>query len=184
MIESKTITTCPRHPKVETGLACASCGTLICPQCLVQTPVGAKCKDCASQKGNKLFALTPLQTVLAIAVGLLTGAAAGWAVDLGGLGFFTLFLAFAYGRFAGEMILRAAGRKRGVKMEVIVGLSMAHGAIGGRLLIAAFTLSSPGGGHPPYGVLSVIYDLMVPSPIPIAALAIAIASAVSRIRYI
>ncbi len=47
--------TCARHPSVETGLKCASCGTPICPSCLVQTPVGMKCKSCASHKRH--FAL-------------------------------------------------------------------------------------------------------------------------------
>lgn len=184
MIETKQITTCPRHPKIETGLSCATCGTLICPQCLVHTPVGAKCRDCASQKGNKLFMLSPLQAIAVIVVGLITGAAAGWAVEFGGLGFFTLFLAFVYGGFAGDMTLRVSGRKRGIKMEVIAGLSMALGAVGGRLLIAAFQINSPGSVHPPYGILHILIDLVVPSPIPIIALVVVIASAITRIRYI
>ena len=183
MKEIEKITTCARHPKIETSLLCASCGTPICPRCLVQTPVGCKCKDCASQKGNTLFTLSPMRTSAAIAVGLLTGAIAGWAVEFS-ISFFMLFLAVAYGGFAGEMIMRAAGRKRGIRMELIVGLSMAVGAIGGRLLVVAFLLNSPEIVHPPYGVLSILVDLILPSPIPIAALVIAIASAVSRVRYI
>ena len=183
MNEIEKNTKCARHPKVETNLSCASCGTPICPQCLVQTPVGAKCRDCASQRGNILFELSPMRTVAAVAVGLLTGAAAGWAVEFS-RGFFTLLLAFAYGGFAGEMIMRTAGRKRGIKMELIAGLSIAVGAIGGRLLIVALLLNAPGSVHPPYGVLSILVELILPSPIPIAALVIVIASAVSRIRYI
>ncbi len=35
------------HPGVETSLRCGKCGKPICPKCLVQTPVGARCPDCA-----------------------------------------------------------------------------------------------------------------------------------------
>ena len=33
---------CATHPEVETGLSCGRCETLICPRCLVQTPVGTR----------------------------------------------------------------------------------------------------------------------------------------------
>ena len=38
---------CAYHPDVETNLRCGKCGKAICPKCLVQTPVGARCPDCA-----------------------------------------------------------------------------------------------------------------------------------------
>ena len=172
------MTTCPRHPKVETSLRCAACGTPICPQCLVQTPVGAKCRDCGSQRGVSLFTLGPASAVGAVGASVLAGVVAGWGVEFG-LGFVMLFLAFGFGAFAGEMILRASGRKRGLKMELIAGIGMAVGALGGRLLIAAISHLPPA----PLGVFQVIADL-VTEPIRLAALVIVIFSAVSRIRYL
>jgi membrane associated rhomboid family serine protease len=49
MPESRTTerTVCYRHPKVETGLSCTSCERPICPDCLVQGPVGHRCPECA-----------------------------------------------------------------------------------------------------------------------------------------
>ena len=38
--------TCPRDG-IATQLSCAQCGAPICPSCLVRTPVGLKCPDCA-----------------------------------------------------------------------------------------------------------------------------------------
>jgi len=38
---------CATHPQVETNLRCGKCGKLICPKCMIQTPVGARCLDCA-----------------------------------------------------------------------------------------------------------------------------------------
>jgi hypothetical protein len=182
MTQSEPVTTCSRHPNVETNLRCASCGVLICPKCLVQTPVGMKCRECGTQRGGVLFTLSPGQAASAIAIGLLFGMVAGWGVDF--LGFFMIFLAVAYGTFAGEMILRASGRKRGVRMEAIAGVALAVGAIGGRMAVAALLMRAPGGIHPPLGVLDVIVGLVLPSPIPLVCLVIAIASAVGRIRYI
>lgn len=180
MAQSEPITTCSRHPKVETNLRCASCGTPICPKCLVQTPVGMKCRDCGTQRGGALFTPSVGQMISAATTALLFGLVAGWGVDL--LGFFMLFLAVAYGTFAGEMILRASGRKRGVKMEAIAASALVVGAIGGRVIVAALLLKT--GLRPELGVLQVIVGLVLPSPIPLISLVIAIASAVGRIRYI
>jgi len=176
-VETAT-TTCPRHPKVETVLRCASCNELICPRCLVHTPVGAKCPTCASSKGVAVFTPSPLHIALAGGTGLVLGAVAGWGAEFS-VGYFTFILAFIYGGFAGGTILRASGRKRGLKMEVIAGVSLALGAVGGRVLTAASLLASPGAVRPPLGVLAVLID-----PFPMIAIAIVVAAAVSRIRYL
>lgn len=182
MNEQKIITTCHKHPRVATNLRCASCGKYICPKCVVQTPVGCKCRACSSHKGAAAFALSPFQAICATFAGLLAGAVAGWGVEF--LGIFMIFLAIAYGGFAGEMIMRAAGRRRGVKLEVITGLSMTLGAIAARLIVAGLIIAVHNGVNPPYGIFNVIVDLVYPSPIPLIALIAAISSAVSRIRYI
>ena len=41
---------CYLHPARETGLACASCGRPICPECVTQTPVGLRCPECAGRR--------------------------------------------------------------------------------------------------------------------------------------
>lgn len=114
-------------------------------------------------------------------VGLLFGAVAGWGVEF--LGFYVLLAAVAYGAFAGEMILRAANRKRGSIMEMIAGIALAIGAVGGRIVVAALVVRS-GGPHPAWGVFDVVARLVVPTPIPLISLGIMVASAVARIRYI
>ena len=180
-IESPT--TCPRHPKVETNLRCATCGTLICPKCLVQTPVGAKCKSCTAVKGVSLVDLSLFQAATTIGAGLLAGVIAGFAVVFH-FGWLTLLLAFAYGRLAGSMILRASGRKRGAAMELLSGTTVIAGILAGRALIAAVVLAS----RPPTGtwpsMFQFIADLVVPSPIPLIALIVVVAGVVGRIRYV
>lgn len=147
--------------------------------------MGMKCRECGLQHGGVLFTLSPGQAASALAVGLVFGVVAGWGVAFqSSFGFFMVFLAVAYGTFAGEMILRASGRKRGIKMEVLAGVVLAVGAIGGRMVVAALLIRASGGIRPPLGVLDVIVHLVFPSPIPLISLIIAIASAVGRIRYI
>lgn len=116
--------------------------------------------------------MQPIRAVAAGAVASALGAVAGFGVEL--IGWFVLFLAVAFGTFAGEMILRASGRKRGIRLEIIAGAGMALGAVGGRLIVA-LTVAAP---------MSDALRLALPSVIGLAALVIAIATAVGRIRYI
>jgi hypothetical protein len=44
---SATVPTCPRHPDVETRLACSACATPICPDCGHEAAIGYQCPDCA-----------------------------------------------------------------------------------------------------------------------------------------
>lgn len=70
-------TYCPRNPAVETNLRCGKCGQFICPRCLVQTPVGARCPDCARMKRNPAFDPSNQDLLLAAGAGLGVAIAAG-----------------------------------------------------------------------------------------------------------
>src|SRR3954469_1296626 len=89
--ESSTddVTYCARHPQVETGLRCGRCGTLICPRCLVQTPVGARCPDCANVRTNPMLEVTPVFAVRGLVASLAAGGVIGflWGTLSGGRGF-------------------------------------------------------------------------------------------------
>jgi len=50
--------TCLRHPEVASNLRCGRCGDLICPQCMVQSPVGARCPECSSIGQPTIFRAT------------------------------------------------------------------------------------------------------------------------------
>ena len=116
---------CATHPEVETNLRCGRCGRLICPKCLVQTPVGARCPDCAKLKRLPTYQLSPRQYLIASGAGLgvaiLTGFA--WAfIPLGG--YFSVLIALGVGYAIGEVISRSVNRKRGRGLQVIGGASM------------------------------------------------------------
>jgi membrane associated rhomboid family serine protease len=42
--------TCYRHSDRETGVSCSSCGRPICTDCMIPTPVGMRCPECAKHK--------------------------------------------------------------------------------------------------------------------------------------
>jgi hypothetical protein len=181
MMELEKAATCARHPNIETNLRCASCGTPICPKCMVTTPVGMKCRQCGSGANAALYQPSALQMLLAGLVGLAAGAVAGWGVEFS-IGYWTIFLALIYGGFVGQMILRACGRKRGLRIEAPAVSGMIAGAFGGRVIVAALLLSHHQGAKPPIGVWEVLRDLIYPWPFPLIALIVVIVSALGRIR--
>ncbi|MFC1967740.1 B-box zinc finger protein [Chloroflexota bacterium] len=147
-------TRCAKHPEVETGLKCGKCGQPICPKCMVQTPVGARCTGCA-----RLYKL-PTYRVSAIYYLRAAGTALGMAIA-GGLawGIVSAFIPFIYlniilaggvGYAIGEVISRAVNRKRGTGLAVIAGLSMALSYL---VNIVTF-------GHLPAGLFSIVFDLV------------------------
>jgi membrane associated rhomboid family serine protease len=44
--------TCYRHPGRETNVSCSMCARPICPDCMISTPVGMRCPECAKQRTN------------------------------------------------------------------------------------------------------------------------------------
>ena len=44
-----TVEVCYRHPTRETGVHCTRCGRPICPDCMIQAPVGFQCPNCVEE---------------------------------------------------------------------------------------------------------------------------------------
>lgn len=118
---------CAAHSNVETGLACGKCGTPICPKCLVETPVGARCRQCANVKRLPTYSIKPVQYAWAVAAGLLVAIAVGvawawlrsevhvlgWSLTLG------LILGMGVAYVIAEVVSRAVNRKRGRPLQAI-----------------------------------------------------------------
>src|SRR5512137_2547910 len=120
---------CATHTDVETGLACGKCGTPICPKCLVETPVGTRCRKCANVRRLPTYSITPVQYFRAVAAGvgiaIAVGIAWAWlriAVDIPFLGFMTaLLLAAGAAYVIAEVVSRVINRKRGTPLQIIAG---------------------------------------------------------------
>jgi hypothetical protein len=116
------ITYCARHPQVETTLMCGRCGTPICPRCLVQTPVGARCRDCAGIRriptGNVSPTYVARGLLAAIGSGAVIGAAWGYISEgTPFVGFFLFFVALGIGWAVSEAISGATNHKRGPALQ-------------------------------------------------------------------
>ncbi len=159
---------CAAHPDIETNLKCNKCGTPICPRCMVQTPVGARCPKCANVSKLPTFRVSGgyyLRGVgAALGMAVVTGLAWG-AIDKA-ISFFYLglLLAAAVGYAIGEVISLSVNRKRGLVLAVFGGVAVAIS-----YLVNIFTF----GGYPSGG-LWIFIDLL--------AIAIGISVAVSRLR--
>ena len=120
---------CATHPDVETNLRCGKCGKPICPKCLVQTPVGAKCPDCAKLHKLPTFRVTKQYYLRAAGTALGMAIVCGlvWGVVMGLVPFFFLnfLLAAGVGYAIGEVVSLSVNRKRGTGLAVIAGIGVA-----------------------------------------------------------
>lgn len=113
---------CARHPDVETELGCSRCGTAICPRCLVYTPVGTRCPDCAQVRRIPTYNMQPGTFPRAIAAAIVVGLVLGfgWAFfNVITYIFWGLPAGFGIGYAMGESISLATNRKRGPPLQAI-----------------------------------------------------------------
>jgi hypothetical protein len=114
---------CATHPDVETELMCSRCGKPICPRCLVQTPVGARCRECAHLRRIPTYDVATRFLLRGVAAAAAVGALAGllWHVILPqrvtGIVYVALFFALGLGYAVGEAVSWATNRKRGAVLQ-------------------------------------------------------------------
>lgn len=159
---------CATHPEIETNLKCGKCGKPICPRCLVQTPVGARCPDCAklyklpTYRVSTIYYLRAVGTALGMAIA--GGIAWGLINSLIPFFFLSLLLAPAVGYAIGEVVSLSVNRKRSRGLATIAGMAVAIS-----YLINIIFL-----GGLPFGLFNILLGLL--------ALALGIYAAVNRLR--
>ena len=145
---------CATHPDVETNLRCGRCGKPICPRCLVQTPVGARCRECARLYKLPTFRVPAAYYFRAAGAALGLGAVTGliWGVINSLVPFFylNLLLAAGAGYAIGEVVGLSVNRKRGrwLALTGSLGVVIAY-------LVNIFTF-----GSIPFSPFRVILDLV------------------------
>ena len=128
--------TCLRHPDTASNLGCGRCGDLICPKCMVQSPVGARCPDCANIGQAPIFRSTPTEfssaIVLALAGAIGFGIAYGiivWVLWILPLGYMignvaaSFILAFG-GSLVGDYVRRVGKYKLDSRLRIVAALTM------------------------------------------------------------
>ena len=113
--ETTTQTVCYRHPSRETAISCSNCERPICTDCMVYTPVGIKCPDCARLPRSAIVRLKPERAARTIAAAAVGGLVLGLGMLLlqAAVGlFFTLILGYLIGIAMSEIVLWGSGRYR------------------------------------------------------------------------
>ena len=127
---------CARHQNVPTRLRCGRCEKPICSKCTNMGPVGARCRDCLSNKGSHIYKVGAPQLALAFGAAIVMGALGAILVDaLGSWALFALFYAPALGPLLGKWVTRLTKGKRGPLVAGATGAGIAAGALG----LGAFT---------------------------------------------
>ena len=156
---------CATHPDVETNLRCGKCDKPICPKCMVQTPVGARCRECARLYRLPTYRMSTVYYVRATFTAIGAAAVCGmlWALVENFIPYFYIFniiIGGAVGYACAELISLAVNRKRGTGLAVIAS--------------AAVLLSFATAVLVPWGFTFGFFDLV--------AIAAGIVVAVTRIR--
>lgn len=117
-------TTCHWHPTVPTGLSCGQCRRPICTDCLVQVPVGIRCRECGRAQPLPTFDVRPANYAGAVVVAAIIGIAGVvltvlLGVYIGGLAFVVMPLGVGY--VSGEIISRVVNLKRSRGLMYIAG---------------------------------------------------------------
>ncbi|MGH2442488.1 MAG: hypothetical protein ACRDFX_04935 [Chloroflexota bacterium] len=145
---------CARHPSRETRLRCSKCETFICTGCIVQTPVGARCRNCAQLRrlpqhdlGLKLLARSGLA---GLAVSL-----AGWYL-LAYAVFLRYLLSVLLGAAIGAAMSRLARRRSSLVLEIAAVIAVVAGLLAADILHFGSIWESGGFGQ------SALVGLIIP----------------------
>lgn len=171
--------TCANHPRVQTGLRCSKCEKPICTACVIQTPVGLRCRECAQLRRIPTYDVSPWQYLqaagTALGLGLVLGL--GWTLLRGFpvFGFYLSFIiALAIGYVMGEAVSLAANRKRGRGLQVVAAFGVLLSYLVSRMpLLALVAVPSLAAA----GIMRALLD-----PFGLLAVAVGIYLAASRIR--
>ncbi len=125
---------CAEHEETPTNLRCSRCERPVCPECMVQAPVGIRCREHGRPAKLPTYDVSTGFIVRGVAAGVGIGVLGGLILGIAGV--FTNVLYFPYvftlamaglGYLVGEGISRATNKKRGQPLIVaaVVGVVLA-----------------------------------------------------------
>lgn len=161
---------CAAHPSELTLVRCGRCDKPICTRCMVDTPVGKKCRPCA-QNRTHLSDSNARQVLQALIGALVVAIPGSWIAQQVPI----VLLAFPYGWLVGETAFRASGRSRSLAVQVAAGLASVAGGIAGALL------PRPGTGELP---IEIPPSVLLANPWVWIFIFFGTLAAVSRVRYL
>lgn len=138
--DQETVPHCHWHPGVETRLYCSQCGRHICTQCMVQAPVGIRCREHGKAERMPTFEVGPTYYARAIGAGVAVTIGGGllWALVIAIIPIFSSFGAIGVGYAAGELISRSVNLKRGTGLAWVAGGSVIGAFVVAWLIMGQF----------------------------------------------
>jgi hypothetical protein len=117
---------CANHPSVETNLRCGRCDKPICGRCVIITPGGQRCRECARLRPPPAYDLSLMLKLRAAgaAAGVALVAGVAWSLLPRFFGLFVFLAAAGLGYLMSEAVSRASNRKRGYTLQIIAGLGI------------------------------------------------------------
>ena len=176
---------CANHPDTETYLRCSRCGKPICVRCSIQTPVGARCRECANLRKPPLFQVGPQRFAKATGYGLVAALVGGliWAQLGPALFGLSSLLLLLVGYVVGEAVSLGADRRISRGLVVLAGALTVVAALAGQVAVilnrlpAAVPFAVRFEAAMSYGMMSLVGNLMG-----LLFLALAVVIATSRVR--
>lgn len=116
------------HSCGDSRLTCNDCQGQVCPKCMIECPVGYRCKKCAGKITSHVLQVTPLIVARTIVVAAIVGYVAPLLTQFSG-GFYAIIITYFVGALAGNLLHRVSGFKLGTAIVTTVLV----GAIAGML---------------------------------------------------
>ena len=117
--------TCHWHPAIATGLSCSQCRRPICTECMVQAPVGIRCRECGRAQPLPTFDVRPANYARAsvVAAGIVILGVVVWfgLALLATAWLASIVVPLAVGYAAGEIVSRVVNLKRSRGLMYITG---------------------------------------------------------------
>ncbi len=159
--EETSATYCKRHPETETNLRCGRCGDLICPRCMVTSPVGARCESCAqigrpaildassSELGRAILAAAGTAVAGAFALAIFVRILVEFPAITQTIGIFVASVGIAgLGYAIGEATRYASGKKVDKRLRYVVAGAVFLGWVATATFLPLFNVSSGFLGNP------------------------------------
>ena len=124
MAEAEVVETrpCVNHPQVETVVSCGRCDKPLCPRCMIYTPVGVRCRDCAQLRRLPQYTLTPRVFARVLPTAAALALICGFLLSL--VPRLSLLAGVVVGVVVGDVLRRVSGYKQGRAMQAIAGATV------------------------------------------------------------
>lgn len=104
----------------DSRLTCIDCGSSICSKCLVQCPVGFRCKSCVGTAKNPATEVSFAGVAKTLMLCGFAGFGAGWILPMISIPFLCCIIAYFAGLFAGQGLAKVIDHKLGHRLGMVI----------------------------------------------------------------